>query len=265
MSDLLAEMRAAYDLQRREAVEVGFRRETAPGGVVCHLAENGGFGFVTWAELTPETADAIIEAQIAYFRQQKQSFEWKYYDYDQPADLMQRLIAHGFEVGEVEAIMALPLAKLPDKLRQPVTHDVRLVTSPDQAADALSIHRAVWGDEDDTADIFRDMLDRILQHPEAIQMMIVYVDGVPASYARIEFPPDSPFAGLWAGSTLPEYRGRGLYTALLAVRAQAALTRGRQYLNVDASPMSRPILEKLGFSVLALSYPCLWSYRNTMG
>lgn len=29
-------------------------------------------------------------------------------------------------------------------------------------------------------------------------------------------------------------------------------------LTVDASPMSRPILEKFGFHLIAYSYPCQW-------
>jgi len=37
------------------------------------------------------------------------------------------------------------------------------------------------------------------------------------------------------------YRKRGLYTALLAVRAQEGRARQVKYLTVDASPMSRPI------------------------
>jgi hypothetical protein len=44
---------------------------------------------------------------------------------------------------------------------------------------------------------------------------------------------------------------------LLAVRAQAAWREGFPLLTVDASPMSRPILEKKGFEVLAFTWPCM--------
>jgi hypothetical protein len=46
---------------------------------------------------------------------------------------------------------------------------------------------------------------------------------------------------------------------LLAARAQEARARGFSLLTVDASPMSRPILEKHGFQHLATSTPCKWS------
>jgi GNAT superfamily N-acetyltransferase len=68
------------------------------------------------------------------------------------------------------------------------------------------------------------------------------------SYSRIDFPRNNPFASIWGGSTLPDYRGRGLYSALIAARLQEAEKRGYQYLTVDANPeTSMPILQKLGF------------------
>ena len=54
------------------------------------------------------------------------------------------------------------------------------------------------------------------------------------------------FAGLWGGSTLPEWRRRGLYRALVSHRAKIALAQGYPYARVDTSPDSRPILTALG-------------------
>ncbi len=70
-------------------------------------------------------------------------------------------------------------------------------------------------------------------------------------------------ASLWGGSTISGFRKRGLYTALLAVRAQEANARGVRYLTVNASAMSRPILEKFGFEVIAYSHPCKWIFKAT--
>jgi GNAT superfamily N-acetyltransferase len=54
------------------------------------------------------------------------------------------------------------------------------------------------------------------------------------------------------------WRGRGIYRALVAYRAQLAAARGYRYLYVDASPESQPILARLGFSHLARTTPCIW-------
>lgn len=91
-----------------------------------------------------------------------------------------------------------------------------------------------------------------------MSVYVAYVDEQPASAAWTYFPKHSQFASLWGGSTVSNFRQQGLYTALLAVRAQEARAREVRYLTVDASPMSRPILEKFGFEMIAYSYPCNW-------
>jgi len=57
----------------------------------------------------------------------------------------------------------------------------------------------------------------------------------------------SNFASLWGGATLPQFRNQGHYSLLLSAHAHEARARGFSLLTVDASPMSRPILEKQGF------------------
>jgi GNAT superfamily N-acetyltransferase len=90
---------------------------------------------------------------------------------------------------------------------------------------------------------------------------IAYAEGIPVSAAWISFHDRSPFAGLWGGSTLVEYRGRGFYTALLAARVQEAQQRGVRFLTIDASPMSRPIVEKNGFQFLIFTQPFKWQVQ----
>jgi GNAT superfamily N-acetyltransferase len=64
---------------------------------------------------------------------------------------------------------------------------------------------------------------------------------------------------LWGGATLREWRGRGIYRALVFRRAQLAAERRRRYLEVDASTGSRPILERLGFLPITQTRPYVWS------
>ena len=103
-----------------------------------------------------------------------------------------------------------------------------------------------------------DLKDRLAAHGFIIE---AYLDGQPASAGWTYFPQHSQFASLWGGSTIREHRNQGLYTALLAVRLQEAVSRQVSYLTVDASPMSQPILEKFGFERIAYSYPCKWKVK----
>ena len=74
----------------------------------------------------------------------------------------------------------------------------------------------------------------------------------------IYFHPHSQFAGLFGGATLEEQRGRGIYSALLSRRIQEAKQRGRRFITTGASPMSRPVLEKVGFRLVSFAYDYVW-------
>jgi GNAT superfamily N-acetyltransferase len=67
------------------------------------------------------------------------------------------------------------------------------------------------------------------------------------------------FAGVWGGATVPEWRGRGLYRALVSARARSALARGFRYIQSDCTPMSRPILERSGLLAVTTTTPYIWT------
>jgi ribosomal protein S18 acetylase RimI-like enzyme len=77
------------------------------------------------------------------------------------------------------------------------------------------------------------------------------------SYGVLRLQPGTDFCGLWGGSTLPHWRGRGLYRALTSHRARVALERGYSLARVDTSPDSRPILLALGLHAVADTRPFL--------
>jgi predicted GNAT family acetyltransferase len=70
--------------------------------------------------------------------------------------------------------------------------------------------------------------------------------------------PGTRFAGIWGGSTRPEWRGRGIYRALTAERARSALRTGTRYINSDSTEFSRPILERSGFVKVSTTTPYVW-------
>ena len=85
--------------------------------------------------------------------------------------------------------------------------------------------------------------------------VVAVVDGKAVSGGRVDFEDGVEFAGLFGGFTLPEFRGRGLYRATVAKRAELARERGYRLLYSDALPTSRPILERLGFVPITTTTP----------
>src|SRR5207253_3301715 len=76
-------------------------------------------------------------------------------------------------------------------------------------------------------------------------------DGLPrAATAGADRSRRAATAYLAGGGTLPDHRGRGAYTALVRARWEAAAERGTPVLTVGAGTMSRPTLERLGFSIV---------------
>jgi len=136
---------ALYDQDQRQTIEYpGMRREVTPNVVRLVDTSDAGEGVIVWSRLDEATADAVIREQVRYFGAIQQDFEWKVYDYDRPHDLKEQLRAHGFSVEEVEAIMVLDLDEAPEALWQPVHHDVRRITHPEQLADVQAVVEQVW-------------------------------------------------------------------------------------------------------------------------
>lgn len=252
---------ALYEQDQRKDLEYpNTRREITPKMVRHVNASDIGGGFITYSHLNEADADDMIREQVKYFESIGQDFEWKLYDYDQPSDLRERLGSYGFIIEETEAIMVLALEDAPEILWKPIRHNVQQIMDPEKLVDIQSVEQQVW--DEDYSWVIRFLGDALRKYPEQMSMYVAYINEKPASAAWIYFSEHSQFASLWGGSTVSEFRHQGLYTALLAVRAQEARARQVKYLTVDASPMSRPILEKIGFEMIAYSYPCKWNHKS---
>ncbi|MDN5777740.1 MAG: hypothetical protein L0H96_12575 [Humibacillus sp.] len=203
----------------------------------------------------PASFDSVIEAQRDFFAARGQRVEWKTYDYDEPMDLADRLVAAGFIAEDAEALIvgeAGPLAEQQVALPDGVV--VRPADHPDDFVRIRTLQEQVWGREQ--AWVTESLLPEWLLRRSTMDVVVVEEsrDGSVLCAARGEYD-DSPFTGLWGGSTLEPWRGRGLYRATLAHRARLGLERGNDYVRIDASPDSEPILRRLGLHRVATTTP----------
>jgi len=244
---------AAFDAQLRNVVRPALDGGTfvRVGPVIrCVSPEQNGWSGVEWSDLNETTADTVIAEQVRFFTERGRDFEWKYYAYDKPADLPERLLKAGLVPGEEEALMVADVADVPDI---PAPDGIRLVTVSDE--DGLqkvkAVHDKVFGgDHGPMIDSMRERLPS-----GAVAPVLALTGDEPVCAARVDFHIGTDFASLWGGGTLPEWRGRGIYRALVSHRTKLAAGRGYRYLRTDALPTSRPILEKLGFVRLTTTVP----------
>jgi GNAT superfamily N-acetyltransferase len=81
--------------------------------------------------------------------------------------------------------------------------------------------------------------------PNRSRRYLASVDGQDVATGNASFTPHGVV--LNAGSTLPEWRGRGAYRALVRARWDDAVAAGTPALVTQAGRMSLPILERIGF------------------
>lgn len=259
--ELIAILNQFTQYQRRAVHITGMRREdVAP--IVRYINTGSPHSMILYSELTAAIVDDTIERELLYFKTIGHHVEWKVFSYDQPPTLRDSLKQAGFADGEEEALLVLSTGQLPPKLQRDFGHDIREITDADEAVSILNaVQSRVFGRSEDGW-MAEDMRRQLTEEPEYIQFFAAYADGAPVSAAWIFYAPQNPFAGLFGGGTLAEHRGKGYYSALVAARAKAAKQRGVDWLYVDASPMSRPILERIGFIYLASSYPMTYTPPN---
>jgi GNAT superfamily N-acetyltransferase len=252
----------AYDDQLRLEGELARADVVVAHGPLMWAVFDFG-GFVTYRDLDGlegAALDGAIEATVAHFRDDTEvsSFEWKSRGHDLPADLGDHLVAHGFEAEPVETVMIGEASLLAVDVPLPAEVVVRRVGEGGDLVDDLTRMRDA---QDSVFGRGGPSVESSLAELEGgdSEYWIAEVDGRVVCGGRLTVVPGTEFAGIWGGSTLPEFRGRGIYRALVAARARAALARGVRYIHSDCTDMSRPILERAGLRAVTTTTPYVWT------
>jgi GNAT superfamily N-acetyltransferase len=259
----VSQLLAAYDAQLRDRVPDplprGVRVER-DGPLVRFLGFTGG-GFVGYRDLggiEGEALDELIARQITVFAERGERFEWKLHGHDQPADLPERLRAAGFAPDEIETVVIAPVESIAGVPLLPEGVSLREVVDRSDFDRIAAMEEAVW-DEDGKSWIAESLERERTADPEAISIVVAESSSDVVCAAWVRFEQGTEFATLWGGGTLPEWRRRGIYKAMVAYRANLARERGFHFVQVDSSADSRPILERLGFVAVTTTTPYVWS------
>lgn len=250
---------AVYDAQVRPAETRVLPRDVtavADGPVVRLFGERQGRVVTLPGTQLAEPAP-VIARQRAAFAARREAFEWTIWSHDGSAALAPRLREAGFVAEDPETV----LVGLVDDLQSapapmPAGVALRTATSGDDLRRIADLESSVWGADHGW---LAGHLARRLEGETGASIWVAEAAGDLVSTAWLTWLPGTEFAGLFGGSTLVSWRGRGIYRGLVSARARLAAKHGVRYLHVDASAESRPILERLGFVAITQATPYVLS------
>ena len=188
------------------------------------------------------------DAKIAQVRERygKLAFGWVTGPSTRPVDLRDRLRASGMpQIASLAGMAATDLA-LP-------------IAAPDVSIREVPLAEAVAGSEwmgrayGLPTDVIRLVNELLVATSATLKTRgyFAYRDGQPVAWSYLVYVPKSTIVLLGGAATLPEHRGHGTYTALVAKRLADARADGRTAAVIQADrDTSAPICAKLGFREL---------------
>jgi GNAT superfamily N-acetyltransferase len=210
---------------------------------------NGSDPFVSLvgaSRLTTAKADAALHQIHDRFAAQNKAYGWIVSPRSRPTDLGERIARIGQEkvlelAGMVNTHLDSPLPTNPAVIiRQVAAHD--LETAIPLLASALGF----------TPEGARATVEALAMSQDPIwrRAYLAFMKDIPepVAYASMIYLPDQPIVVLYCAATLEPYRGRGVYTQLVARRLADAYKDGARAAVIQAvRNTSAPICQKLGF------------------
>jgi GNAT superfamily N-acetyltransferase len=196
------------------------------------------------ARLSERETDAMIEKVRQ--RYGDLAFGWVTGPSTRPADLPRRLEDAGLTHADSLAGMTLT------DLATPIAANPRVRIEETTMKDALpesEMMARAYGMPLEVMQVFNEILAAASERIKS-RGYFAYLEGndKPVAWSFLAYIPDSPTVLLGGAATLEEYRGHGLYTALVARRLADARADGRTAAVIQADRnTSAPICAKLGF------------------
>lgn len=214
-------------------------------------------GFVCFTNTTEESVRDLIQKQISFFHHQVSSFEWKFYEFDQPKNLEVTLQECGFQGGESELFLFRPVTLLDNvNFAQNKELVVEQIQKVEELNEIVAFQEMIYQ---------RDLpwlQSNLTACFDNMRFIVIRDNGKIIGSSWMEFFSDSDFADLHGGAIHPLYRGKGMYSILLNERLKIAKDLGLKYVCADAGPLSKPILLAKDFIPLCRTTPYTYHFKE---
>jgi GNAT superfamily N-acetyltransferase len=201
---------------------------------------------VVRADLAAHEADAAIAACIARLRAHSVPGSWHVGPSMRPADLGERLLAHGFVHGGEEAGMAVDLLALNEGIAAPTGLSVARVGCDEELGEWTRTLAAGFGEGPHEAEWVGAMYASIgLGDATPWRHYLGQLDGRAVATASLFLA--GGVAGIYFVFTVPDMRRRGIGAAITLAALRDARGLGCRVGVLGASRMGEPVYRRLGF------------------
>jgi GNAT superfamily N-acetyltransferase len=251
-----------------EAVEASFAMFPDAEGRVSRLRRPGVRGhetplshpmvnMITSTQLDA-AADEAIKAVCDHFFDRRKAFGWVVGPSARPADLGERLVKAGLKKAFDSAGMALTDLGIAYHTNPAVR--IREATPEDVAMASETMSEAFPAPKE----VIQFMYQLLFRDRERLKTRIylAYMEGSsePVACSSMGFIPGKPIVHLRGAATNRRYRGRGIYSSLLARRLKDARRDGAEAAVIQAIlTTSAPICRRLGFAEVCRLEFYTWS------
>lgn len=154
------------------------------------------------------------------------------------------------ERGGLRKVFAMPemvLDRAPEPCPPPEGVELRRVASPADAEDYWEVAADAYATNGFLEEVFAyDRSEGLWA--DGVAAFLALVDGRPASIAMTIV--NHGVAGIYWVGTRPDARARGLGRVLTTAAVEAGLEMGSNLVSLQASPLGRPIYERMGFEAI---------------
>lgn len=201
---------------------------------------------ILFSEMAENDADRMIDNAIAEYRALKIPLKWCVGPWSRPTDQGERLERRGFHSWDVRG-MAADAGSLKVTFPDGITAEE---VGPGNLDLYLTTTFRGWNMPHEDTEETRERYSCALSfNGGRTKAFLAYCGGEPAGTAAFLLKNDSAY--FIGASVLAEFRGKGVYRALLAKRLEAVLETPVRLVTTQArEATSAPILERLGFETV---------------
>lgn len=203
---------------------------------------------VVRATFSEENAEAGISEVMGFFAAEEKPFSWWVGPSSGPDSLERRLLDRGLRQTDMYEGVALLRNHAMPMRRHPDVTVAAVETEPEVRA-LVQVNAQVWGYSDkDQEGMARERLDYLALAARRGGYLLAYLGGKAVGTASYRYSSTGEVLYLTGAATLPDYRGRGVFTEMVRWRLADAAAKGcRMATCLAREGTSAPILGRLGF------------------